>query len=71
MQERGDDVCTDVNRLQMKLRDILLNHSRIIISVLLLNPDDLPHKFRVINMETRELSDTPEQVCHGVLSYLL
>lgn len=64
-QERGADACTDVQEQLLRLRDIQLNHSHVMISICLLNPDDLPHQFRVVNLETRELSDTPDKVwCH-------
>lgn len=56
-------MCTDVEQQKQKLRLLQLNHVRGLITVLLLNPDiDLMHKLRVLNVATRELSDTPEQV---------
>ena len=53
---------TDGAQLLLQLRELLLTHCSFVISILLLNPDDLLHKMRVVNMETLELSDTPEQV---------
>lgn len=71
MQERGaDDMCCGSQEPAEALAEIIRQHTRCIITILLLHPDDLLHKFRVVNLNTLELSDNPEQVrlaheCHG------
>jgi len=69
MQERADDMCCGSQEPAEALATILQQHSRCITTILLLHPDDLLHKFRVVNLNTLELSDNPEQVglaheCH-------
>jgi hypothetical protein len=45
-----------------RLKERMLEHARYLFSIMLLHPDDLMSQLRVVNCETLELSDTPEQV---------
>jgi hypothetical protein len=76
--ERGEDVCSGSEHPLLVLNQIVLEHIRCIAAILLLHPDDLLHQFRIVNVNTMELSDSAEQVrrpfcravadvcCHGV-----
>jgi hypothetical protein len=53
------------NQQQFKrLRELQLTHSRFIFSLLFINQGELLN-LRALNLETRELSETPEQVGSG------
>lgn len=45
-----------------RLKELMLNYSRFLFSIMLLHPEDLISQLRIVNCETLELSDTPEQV---------
>jgi hypothetical protein len=61
--QEGVDATTTANQQQLlKLRELQLNHVRFVYSLLLLNQGGVLNKLRVLNLETKELSDTPQQV---------
>lgn len=47
----------------LALRSLVTQHTRRIATVLLLHPEDLLNSFRMVNLETGELSENPEEVC--------
>lgn len=61
-QERGEDVCSGSEHPLLVLNQIILKHARCVAAILLLNPDDLLHRFRIVNLNTMEMSDNAEQV---------
>jgi hypothetical protein len=61
--QEGVDATRTANQQQLlKLRELQLNHVRFVYSLLLLNQGGVLNKLRVLNLETMELSDTPQQV---------
>lgn len=60
-QEPGGGVDSQAKQLQ-RLKELMLDYSSFLFSVMLLHPEDLMSQLRVVNCETLELSDTPEQV---------
>lgn len=57
-----DASAADQQQLLLKLRELQLNHTRVVFSLLLLNQEGLLTKLHIFNHETKQLSDTPEQV---------
>jgi hypothetical protein len=61
-QGRGRDLSDGMQHPLLMLQAIERRHMHRINTILLLNPDNLLQRLRVVNVNTLELSDTPEQV---------
>jgi hypothetical protein len=59
------DSCAGLQRPLLALQDHLQQHMCLCTAVVLQNRGDLVYPLRLINLDTLELSDTPEQVCAG------
>jgi hypothetical protein len=60
-QERGD--ISSSTQHMLALKSLVTQNARRIAAVLLLHPEDLLNTFRMVNCETMELSENPEEVC--------